>query len=99
MLKRLLRGRLARWAYGCLPPAVGDRLAKEVSRTGHKWDVYTEGHIARSNALKAWAMEQLRTRSDIDMVVLSHSHLPLLEPAGPGRWYANTGDWVVHRSY
>lgn len=99
ILQTLLRGRVTRWAFGSLPPAVGDRMAKGISRTGHKWDVYTAGHVARSNALEAWAMERLGAEQDLDMIVLGHTHMPLLKSAGPARWYANTGDWVVHRSY
>jgi UDP-2,3-diacylglucosamine pyrophosphatase LpxH len=95
----VLHGDVTRRLFGSLPPAVGDRMAKTVSRTGHKWDVYTEGHLARSAALEAWAMERLESERDLEMIILGHTHVPLLKRAGPDRWYANTGDWVVHRSY
>ena len=49
--------------------------------------------------LEAWAMDRLREEQELDLVVLGHTHVPLLREAGPGRWYANTGDWVKHRSY
>jgi UDP-2,3-diacylglucosamine hydrolase len=99
VMRTVLRGRLTRWAFGSLPPAVGDRLARSVSRTGHKWDVYTAGHLARSAALRTWAMERLAAEPDLDMVLLGHTHMPLLERVGSTQWYANSGDWVVHRSY
>ena len=56
-------------------------------------------HLARSAALEAWAMERLRIERDLEMIVLGHTHMPLLQRAGPTQWYANTGDWVMHRSY
>jgi UDP-2,3-diacylglucosamine hydrolase len=104
LLRRALHGSVTRGLFGSLPPAVGDRMAKAVSRTGHKWDVYTEGHLARSAALHAWALERLRAEPDLEMIVLGHTHLPMLvragpEGGGPTQWYANTGDWVMHRSY
>jgi UDP-2,3-diacylglucosamine hydrolase len=99
LLRSVLRGRASRWAFGSLPPRVGDRLAKSVSRTGHKWDVYTAGHLARSAALKTWAVDRLRSDAELELVVLGHTHVPMLERVGPTQWYANTGDWVVHRSY
>jgi UDP-2,3-diacylglucosamine hydrolase len=99
LLKGVLRSGLTRRAFGALPPALGDRIARSVSRTGHQWDVYTEGHLARSAALEAWAMERLRVQPELDLIVLGHTHVPLLKEASPGRWYANTGDWVKHRSY
>jgi UDP-2,3-diacylglucosamine pyrophosphatase LpxH len=61
--------------------------------------VYTEGHLARSAALEAWALERLQADPELDLVVLGHTHVPLLREAAPGRWYVNTGDWVKHRSY
>jgi UDP-2,3-diacylglucosamine hydrolase len=99
MLKSMLRSRATRAAFGILPPPLGDRLARGVSRTGHQWDVYTEGHLARSSALEAWAVERLRADPELDLIVLGHTHVPLLREAEPGRWYVNTGDWVKHRSY
>jgi UDP-2,3-diacylglucosamine hydrolase len=98
-LKGVLRSGLTRMAFGALPPTLGDRIARGVSRTGHQWDVYTEGHLARSAELEAWAREQLRARSELDLILLGHTHVPLLREVEPGRWYANTGDWVKHRSY
>jgi UDP-2,3-diacylglucosamine hydrolase len=99
LLKKVLHGRATRWAFGNLPPAIGDRLAKGVSRTGHKWDVYAEGHLVRSAALERWAVDALRSREELELVVLGHTHVPLLKKVAPTKWYANTGDWVVHRSY
>lgn len=98
-LSGVLRSRFTLRAFGALPPALGDRLARSVSRTGHQWHVYTEGHLARSAALEAWALDRLRAEPELDLIVLGHSHVPLLREAAPGRWYANTGDWVKHRSY
>jgi UDP-2,3-diacylglucosamine hydrolase len=99
LLKTVLRGRATRFAFGILPPGVGDRVARSVSRTGYKWDTYTEGHLARSAALESWAVETLRSQKELELVVLGHTHVPLLERIGPNQWYANSGDWVVHRSY
>jgi UDP-2,3-diacylglucosamine hydrolase len=99
LLRTALRSPLTRGAFGALPPSLGDRVARAVSRTGHKWDVYTEGHLARSAALEAWALERLQADPELDLVVLGHTHVPLLREAAPGRWYVNTGDWVKHRSY
>jgi UDP-2,3-diacylglucosamine hydrolase len=99
ILRAILHGHVTRTLFGLLPPAVGDRLARSVSRTGHHWDVYTDGHLARSAALEAWAVERLGREQDLEMIVLGHTHVPLLERVGQQQWYANTGDWVMHRSY
>jgi UDP-2,3-diacylglucosamine hydrolase len=99
LLKAILRGRAIRWAYGSLPPWLGDGLARGVSRTGHKWDEWGEHQEKRSAALKAWAEGRLLSDRELGMVVLGHTHRPLLREVRTGQWYVNTGDWVVHRSY
>jgi UDP-2,3-diacylglucosamine hydrolase len=99
LLKAVLRGRVTRWAYGLLPPRVGDRIAGAVSRTGRKWDEWGEHQEARSRALARWAEQQLGAEPELEMVILGHTHKPLLREVASGRWYLNTGDWVRHRSY
>ncbi|MEX2048989.1 MAG: UDP-2,3-diacylglucosamine diphosphatase [Gemmatimonadota bacterium] len=99
VLKRVLRGRATRLAFGALTPSVGDALASRVSRTGRKWDEWGEHQEARSRALARWAEARLGAEPELEMVILGHTHCPLLVGAGPGRWYLNTGDWVRHRSY
>ena len=99
VLKGVLRGRPTRWAFGMLPPAVGDGVARGVSRTGRKWDEWGPHQEARSRALAEWAEQRLLADPELDLVVLGHTHRPLLREVRPGRWYVNTGDWVVHRSY
>jgi len=99
MLKGVLRGRAVRAAFGALPPSVGDALAGRVSRTGRKWDEWGDHQEARSRALSRWASERLEAEPDLAMVILGHTHKPMLREEAPGRWYLNTGDWVRHRSY
>lgn len=98
-LKSVLRGRGTRWVFGSLPPSVGDALARRVSRTGRKWDEWGEHQEARSRALAAWAVRRLEAEPELELVLLGHTHRPLLRQVGTGQWYVNTGDWVRHRSY
>jgi len=98
-LKLLLRGRLTRLAFGSLPPAVGDRVARVVSVTEHRWGPPTEVDRGRSRALESWGVDKLRSDPDLDLVVLGHAHIPVLREVEPGRWYVNAGDWVFHGTY
>jgi UDP-2,3-diacylglucosamine hydrolase len=99
LLKGVLRGRPMRGAFATLPRSVGDALARSVSRTGRKWDEWGEHQEARSRALAHWAEERLGSDAELEVVLLGHTHRPLLREVRPGRWYVNTGDWVRHRSY
>lgn len=98
-LRILLRGRLTRFAFSLLTPDWGDRIAGRVSKTEHRWGEPTADDKARATALEAWAVSKLEAESDLDLVVLGHTHVPLLREVGAGRWYLNAGDWVYHTSY
>ena len=41
----------------------------------------------------------LAEHRELDLVLLGHTHLPLLREPERGRWYVNSGDWVFHQSY
>jgi UDP-2,3-diacylglucosamine hydrolase len=99
VLKSILRSRLTRGAFGMLPARVGDRIAGGVSRTETRWDQWGEHQQARSDALEAWAVKRLRDDAELDLVLLGHTHLPLVREAAPGKWYVNSGDWVFHQTY
>lgn len=99
LLRSVLRGRATRWAFGMLPPRVGDRIARGVSRTEQKWGEWGPQQEARSRALAQWAEARLLADPELELVVLGHTHRPLLREVRAGQWYVNTGDWVVHRSY
>jgi UDP-2,3-diacylglucosamine hydrolase len=98
-LKAMLRSPVTRFAFGCLPISVGDRIAGGVSNTEERWDQWGEGQKARSAALEAWALDKLAREPELDLVLLGHTHLPMIRDAGPDRWYVNSGDWVFHQTY
>jgi UDP-2,3-diacylglucosamine hydrolase len=98
-LKLVLRGRLTRFAFASLGPRLGDRVAGRVSKTHHRWTAPTADDKARADALALWAADKLRGDPSLDLVILGHTHLPMLVEVAPERWYLNAGDWVFHQSY
>jgi UDP-2,3-diacylglucosamine hydrolase len=99
VMRTVLRGGLTRAAFGLLPPPLGDRIARGVSRTERKWEEWGARQQARVNALEAWAEERLRQDPELELVVLGHTHHPQLREVVKGQWYVNSGDWVRHRTY
>jgi len=99
LLRLILRGRATRWAFRWLHPDIGARVARNVSQTVERWGTPTEAERKRSRVLEAWARTKLAEEPALDLVLLGHTHLPLLCEVGDARWYVNTGDWVHHRSY
>jgi UDP-2,3-diacylglucosamine pyrophosphatase LpxH len=44
-------------------------------------------------------VKELLRRPDLDLLVLGHTHFPVLHEAAPDRFYLNAGDWVLHKTY
>ena len=53
----------------------------------------------RASFLEEWAVAKLHETPDLDLVLLGHTHIPLLREVEEGRYYLNSGDWLSHRSY
>jgi len=98
-MRTILRAPLTRFAFALLPIALGDRIAAAVSNTPERWRQWGEAQQARSAALEAWAVEKLEADRELELVLLGHTHLPVVREVAPGRWYVNSGDWVFHQSY
>ncbi len=99
VLKPVLRSPLTRLAFGLLPIDLGDRVAAGVSNTRERWNQWGPKQVARAEAMEAWAVERLESDAELDLVLLGHTHLPVLREVGPGRWYVNSGDWVFHQTW
>lgn len=100
ILRLVLRGRFTRWVFRRLHPDVGVRIAERVSGTrAHLASGQGPANDGRPESLAHWAGEQLERDATLDIVALGHGHLPALTEVAPGRFYVNTGDWVLHRSY
>lgn len=99
ILRRVLRARLSRWAFGWLHPDVGAWIAEQVSETEVRDEEPVGEQMRRAALLEEWAVRELAARSDLDLVILGHAHLPLVRRVEPGRYYVNPGDWIHHYSY
>jgi len=98
-LRDVLRSPVTRFAFGLLPVSLGDRIASGVSHTEDRWEQWGEAQQARSAVLEEWAELTLAADPELEMVLLGHTHLPILREVDPGCWYVNSGDWVFHQSY
>jgi UDP-2,3-diacylglucosamine hydrolase len=99
-LRSVLRSRLARLGFRWVHPDVGAWIAGRVSRTGFRPQ---SDHAApparlleRSAALERWARDTLVAEDNLELVLLGHTHLPRKVEVAPGRFYLNSGDWLVH---
>ncbi|MDE2762440.1 MAG: UDP-2,3-diacylglucosamine diphosphatase [Gemmatimonadota bacterium] len=100
ILRLVLRSRVTRGLFRRLHPDLGVRIADRVSGTrAHLTSGRWPGGDERTKFLSAWASQQLDEDASLDIVALGHVHLPEVTEMAPGRFYVNSGDWVLHRSY
>ena len=99
-LRRCLRHPLTRWLFRWLHPDLGAWLAERVSGTRKELRVAPDARgPGRARFLEAWATDALAADPSIDIVAAGHAHEPTVREVLPGRFYVNSGDWVIHRSY
>jgi len=100
ILRLVLRSRPTRWLFRWIHPDLGARLAESVSGTRAQ---ISAGAIpangGRTAFLSSWAAARLKQDPTLDIVALGHGHKPVVTEVAPGRFYVNSGDWVLHRSY
>lgn len=98
-LKRVIRNPVSIAAFRVLHPDLGTRIARIASSTEHKagnGDVHSKG---RAGYIRAWAEGRLRADPGLELVVAGHAHVPEVAEVEPGRFYANSGDWIRHFTY
>lgn len=93
-LRSVLRNPLAIRAFRWLHPDRASRIASGSSGASRV-------HRARDGGagLRSIALEMLSSRSELDLVVMGHSHVAALERAPGGGVYANPGAWMDSRTY
>lgn len=99
VLKSALRAPITKLAFGLLPISWGDSIADKVSNTPDRWDQWGPAQKERSSALEEWAVKRMESDRELEMVVLGHTHLPMVREVEADRWYVNSGDWVFHQTY
>jgi UDP-2,3-diacylglucosamine hydrolase len=98
-LKAVIRHRATVGAFRLLHPDWGSWIANRVSTTEVKAEFSDAAAAGRAQYIEAWAVAELERNPGLELVLAGHSHVPLVREVAPGRFYANSGDWVHHRSY
>lgn len=99
VLKHFIRSRATVGAFRLLHPDWGAWIAGRVSTTHEKEQFDDPRAAGRARHIREWAVEQLRARPELELVVTGHSHVPVVEEVEPGRFFVNSGDWIHRRSY
>ena len=90
--KGLLTSKLNHALYRLIHPDVGVFLAQGIAYLSRK-----QHHSSNLiNQLENYARSKLQ---EVDVVILAHSHIPVIKKFGSNKYYVNTGDWINNFSY
>lgn len=89
---KILTSKLNHALYSIIHPDIGVFLAQGISYLSRKQHSNPE----LVNLLEHYAQSKLE---EVDIVILAHSHIPVLKEFRNNKYYINTGDWVKNFSY
>ena len=89
LLRRVLRNPLAIRTFRWLHPDLGTRLASHSSHASRTYGARDQGR-----GLARIADETLGARTDLELLIFGHSHVPALTRMPSGGVYANAGSWL-----
>lgn len=93
-LQRVVQHRWTVRAFRWIHPDLGIRLVGAVSRRLADREDRVELMRRSATAQAAYARRLLAARTDLDLLVLGHTHRAVLEAVAPQRWYLNPGAWM-----
>lgn len=88
-LRSVLRNGLAIRAFRWLHPDIATRLATGSSKASRTYAARDHGRGLRDAAERTAKADR-----SIELILLGHSHVPVLERFGTGAVYANAGSWL-----
>jgi UDP-2,3-diacylglucosamine hydrolase len=93
-LRTVIRHPVSIAAFRALHPDLGRRIAGRASSTEHKAGTGDVNSRGRAAFIQGWAEEQIREKPHLKLILAGHAHVPAIVEVEPGRFYANSGDWL-----
>jgi UDP-2,3-diacylglucosamine hydrolase len=96
--RRLIRLRGTKALFSLLHPDLALFLGAKMSRSSRVRRISSALQAKKSAGLTQYATYMM-DRKGYDLVCMGHSHRPALMELKPGRYYANSGDWIQNHSF
>ena len=94
LLRAVVRHPLTEAVFRWVHPDVGWALVGRMSRWLARKSVHTAVTQHAAAIQGEYAHDLLEQRPELELVVLGHTHKPVLEEVERGRWYVNPGAWM-----
>ena len=95
--KFIIRSKIFELFFGIMHPSLSLKIGSLASRSSRARKVDPKKLAKKEDQLFRFAQDKI-AKEGYDLVVMGHTHRPLLLPAGSG-FYANCGDWLSHDSF
>jgi UDP-2,3-diacylglucosamine hydrolase len=99
VIHRVTRHPLTIGLFRSIHPDIGFWLANRLSGGLAEGNRTPEALDRAAAAQERYARALLDRRSDLDLVVMAHTHRARLVEHAPRRFYLNAGQWMIERSY
>jgi UDP-2,3-diacylglucosamine hydrolase len=100
LIHRITRSRITQSVFRSLHPDFGFRLADRLSGGLAESNKTVEAQEAAAGAQEKYVRALMTAeKTDVELVVLAHTHRQRAMEIAPGRWYLNAGQWMVDRHY
>jgi UDP-2,3-diacylglucosamine hydrolase len=94
LLHAVTRHPLTAAAFRWVHPDLGRALVKRLSGVLAGRPPSRREREQAAAAQERWARALLASRPDLDLVILGHTHEPVLRQVADTRWYVNPGSWI-----
>jgi len=99
LMHRLTSHPIAAGVFRLVHPDLGFWVADRLSGLLAE-QTRTAAAMARAAATQeAFAVDLMKRRPDLDLVILGHTHHPVVREVSPGKWYVNPGAWMLGSRY
>ncbi len=99
LIHRITRSRITQSVFKALHPDFGFRLADRLSGGLAESNKTPHAMEAAASAQERYVRAVLHQRTEVQLVILAHTHRQKLIEVNPGRFYLNAGQWMVDRHY
>jgi UDP-2,3-diacylglucosamine hydrolase len=99
VLHRVTRAPATAAVFRLLHPDLGFWLADRLSGVLAEQTKTREALARAAAAQERHALDLMARRPDLELVILGHTHHPVVRQPGPGRWYVNPGAWMLGYRY
>jgi UDP-2,3-diacylglucosamine hydrolase len=99
LIHRITRSRITQSVFKSLHPDFGFRLADRLSGGLAESNKTAEAMEAAARAQERYVRGLMHERTDVQLVILAHTHRQKCIEVEPGRFYLNAGQWMVDRHY